>query len=63
MDAGKDTGEYLGVCVYLCARRVIWGIIIFDICKGIGVDTDRYIYARINVDIDIGVGADDCIFF
>ena len=40
MDAGKDTGEYLGVCVYLCARRVI----IFDICKGIGVDTDIYIY-------------------
>ena len=71
MDIGKDTGEDLGVCVYSCARRVIWGVIIFVICKGIcigvgvGVDTDIYIYiyARINVDIDIGVGADDYIFF
>ena len=48
MDTGKDTDEDLGVCVYLCARKVIWGVIIFDICKGIGVgvgvyeDTDIY---------------------
>ena len=46
VDTGKETGEDLGICVYLCARRAIWGVIIFDICKdigvGVGVDEDIY---------------------
>ena len=49
MDTGKETGEDLGICAYLCARRAIRGVIIFDICKGkgigvgVGVDEDIYI--------------------
>ena len=48
MNKGKETGEDLGICVYLCVCRAIWGVTIFDICKGIGVGVcvDKDIYTQ-----------------